>query len=362
MRKAYSALVFSYGCQIDKLLNIPGENLKGVYSAREFVEWYNGLPSASTLNPNLDCEDVVILGQGNVAIDVARMFLSPLDELRKTDISEYALDKISKSRVKRVHLVGRRGPLQAACTIAELRELTKLPNCFGIITHQEVEFLREKIKELPRPKKRMMELMLKIADSSIDNKIDFQKQWSLSFFKSPLEFLPSEENPDQLGKIRFSLNKLKDNIAYPTGETVELSTNLAFRSIGYRGVGIPGLPFDSERGLIPNKNGSVINERGLYCSGWIKRGPTGVIATTMNDGFETAKTILEDINSSRIDITSDQLGFDGLANSLKDIKVKPLNYQDWSKIDMIETQVGTAKGKSREKFVDIQEVFKLLDH
>lgn len=154
---------------MDKLLDIPGENLNGVYSAREFVEWYNGLPSASNLNPNLDSEDAVILGQGNVAIDVARMFLSPIDELRKTDISEHALEKISKSRVKRVHLIGRRGPLQAACTIAELRELTKLPNCLGTIAQTEVEFLRNKIKELPRPKKRMMELMLKISDSSLDN-------------------------------------------------------------------------------------------------------------------------------------------------------------------------------------------------
>lgn len=157
------------------------------------------------------------------------------------------------------------------------------------------------------------------------------------------------------------MNKLQDDVAVPTGDIIELSTNLAFRSIGYKGVGLPDLPFDAQRGLIPNEKGRIINERGLYCSGWIKRGPTGVIATTMNDGFETAKTILKDIDSSKIEVTPNQLGFDYLAHELKEMNIKSLNFQDWQKIDSAEVKLGESKGKSRVKFVDNQKVFTVLN-
>ncbi|SPQ20054.1 f60c93fc-b821-42c2-93ce-2ad24f685711 [Thermothielavioides terrestris] len=325
----YNAVVFSYGAAKDRHLGIPGEStLKGVYSAREFVGWYNGLPEHADLAPDLtQGDEAVIIGQGNVALDVARMLLEDVNVLRKSDIAEHAIETLSKSKVKRVHIVGRRGPMQAAFTIKEVRELMRLPS---VAFHPiDTSLVPPDLKSLPRAPRRLMEILLQGSPTRPDDSPPPTKSWSLDFLLKPTQFLPSATSPTRLAATEFARTTLSspfDPNAYAlpsdssTGDssssntTVVLPAPLAFRSIGYRSEPLPefaalGVPFDDRWGVISNdgRGGRVRHEErgadaamrvgafpGLYCAGWVKRGPTGVIASTMEDAFATADAIAED--------------------------------------------------------------------
>ncbi|KAI1948508.1 NADPH-adrenodoxin reductase [Ophidiomyces ophidiicola] len=404
LKPHYDAILFSYGASKDKLLGLPGENFCGIYSARAFVGWYNGLPEYRELHPELDRgEEAVVIGQGNVAMDVARVLLTDVDVLRKTDMAEHALEGLSRSKIKRVRVVGRRGPMQGAYTIKELRELIQLPSV-SFEPIPEILFPPPPtIKSLPRAQKRITQLL---AKGSPTNSSSTNKSWSLDFLLSPYSFHASDTQPDHLSYIKFTRNQLDPSDPFsPTARAMprlgddgkamqaDIPASVCFRSIGYKSLPLQGfddlnIPFDVSRGIIPNDGqGRVINSSsdpslspkdipthlpGLYCAGWVKRGPTGVIASTMTDAFDTAEAIVADwthhlgassgaptfLNSGEGGATG--LGWDGVRGEAEKLGLRPTSWQDWEAIDRVEMERGQAKGKIREKFGCVKEMLDVL--
>uniref|UniRef100_A0A0B7AF05 NADPH:adrenodoxin oxidoreductase, mitochondrial n=1 Tax=Arion vulgaris TaxID=1028688 RepID=A0A0B7AF05_9EUPU len=364
LRDAYSAVVLCYGASDSKTLDIPGENLPNVLSARSFVGWYNGLPQDKELPVSLDCESAVVLGHGNVAIDVARILLTPISVLEKTDISEHALEILRKSRVTKVHIVGRRGPLQVAFTIKELREMIKLSGTRTVIHSADVEGLDKIIDKLPRPRRRLTELMYKTAvtPSSADTTMWTQasKEWRLVFLRSPVRICHNSSG--SVTGVEFAVNQLQgeksENQKYDTTDLREtIDCGLVLSSIGYRSLAMDSsLPFDSIKGVIVNENSKVQGQKGLYCAGWVGKGPVGVILGTMTDAFETGRLVLHDIETGDL-IVKDKAERDRLVGHIKD---KAVTFTDWEKIDLAETTAGEKIGKPREKMTDIQAMLNLV--
>jgi adrenodoxin-NADP+ reductase len=400
----YDAILFAYGASRDRTLGIPGEDsLKGIYSARAFVGWYNGLPEYADLAPDLtQGEEAVVIGQGNVALDVARILLQDPNILKSTDITENAIDTLQKSKVKRVRVVGRRGPLQvgfdiskcislktksitqAAFTIKEVRELMKLPPvAFNPVDNH---LIPADIKTLPRPTRRIMEVLQKGSTASVSTA---PKSWSLDFCQSPTAFNPKDIPQSQLGSVSFARTRLDPDPfdlnakAKITCEVNDIPASFAFRSIGYKSEGLPdfpelGIPFDDRLGVIPNDNlGRVVNDNegwsasgtarfipGMYCAGWVKRGPTGVIASTMDDAFSTAESIRMDwqghlpfLNEGK----GSDLGWEGVKEEAEKRGCRRVSWQDWKKIDAVEKAAGQKKGKEREKFTKVGDMLAVLD-
>uniref|UniRef100_A0A8C4DU75 NADPH:adrenodoxin oxidoreductase, mitochondrial n=1 Tax=Dicentrarchus labrax TaxID=13489 RepID=A0A8C4DU75_DICLA len=365
LQQAYHAVVLSYGAEGNRSMGVPGEDLAGVYSAKDFVGWYNGLPSCQELSPDLSCETAVILGQGNVALDVARILLSPIDILKKTDITQPALEALAESHVRRVLIVGRRGPVQIACTIKELREMVNLPDTRPEMVAADFEGVKDAVKDLPRPRKRLTELMLKTAmeipgEKEQERRNNASRVWSFRFFRSPIEIMADPDNKRTAG-IRLAVNKLEGSgdgaRAVLTGEVEDVSCGLVISSIGYKSLPIdPSVPFDSSKAIVPNSMGRVQQAAGLYCSGWLKTGPTGVIATTMNNSFDTARSLVEDMDSGTLDISAAKPGSQSISGLLEKRGVKPVIFSDWEKIDSVEMSRGEAAGKPREKLLTVEEM------
>eukprot|EP00076_Gallus_gallus_P032085 XP_024997623.1 NADPH:adrenodoxin oxidoreductase, mitochondrial isoform X5 [Gallus gallus] len=371
LQQAYHAVVLSYGAEDNRVLGIPGENLSGVYSARAFVGWYNGLPENRDLKPDLSCETALILGHGNVALDIARILLSPLDFLRKTDITDCSLAALACSKVKRVWLAGRRGPLQVAFTIKELREMINLPGTQPVLNPADFTGLENAVKDAPRPRKRLTELMIKTAlekhrEKAVMAQAAVPRQWGLKFQRSPQEVLPTADGMRVRG-VRMALTRLEGSgdsaKAVPTGDMEELECGLVLSSIGYRSLPLdPAVPFDTQHSIIPNNLGRVMGVPGLYCSGWVKRGPVGVIITTMNDSFDTAQSVLEDLQEGVLDVSVSKEGFGAVGSILRSRGIRPVSFSEWEKIDAAEVARGKAAGKPREKIVDPQEMLQLIGH
>ncbi|KAJ5243421.1 uncharacterized protein N7469_001748 [Penicillium citrinum] len=403
LKPHYDAILFSYGASKDKELGIPGEqSTRSVHSARAFVGWYNGLPEHRDLDPDLTSgEDAVVIGQGNVALDVARILLSDVDALRSTDITDYALEKLSKSTIKRVRVVGRRGPLQASFTIKEVRELLQLPGVSFEPIAKDVFPPESVINGLPRAQKRLMQL---IAKGSANDPQTSSKSWSLDFLLSPESLHWSPIHPYHLTHAKFSRNELDPSDSFsPSSKVtpkylsngkpamVNLPASVFFRSVGYKSLPLPGLEdlgiqFDSQRGVIANDgfgrikslssagepqklpDGSILTHLpGLYCAGWVKRGPTGVIASTMTDAFTTADTMLQDLAShgtsgSLMHAPQDSsgLGWDGVKPEAERLGLRPTSWQDWQRIDAAERERGQQKGKVRDKFGRVEEMLQVL--
>ncbi|XP_023569672.1 NADPH:adrenodoxin oxidoreductase, mitochondrial isoform X1 [Octodon degus] len=370
LREAYHAVVLSYGAEDHRALGIPGEELPGVCSARAFVGWYNGLPENQELAPDLSCDTAVILGQGNVALDVARILLTPPEHLEKTDITEAALGVLRQSQVKTVWIVGRRGPLQAAFTIKELREMIQLPGTRPILDPADFLGLQDKIKEVPRPRRRLTELLLRTATEKpgveeVARRASASRAWGLRFFRSPQQVLSSPDGQRVAG-IRLAVTRLEGvgeaTHAVPTGETEDLPCGLVLSSVGYKSRPIdPSVPFDPKLGVIPNTEGRVVDVPGLYCSGWVKTGPTGVIATTMTDSFLTSQALLQDLKAGLLP-PGPRPGYTAIQALLSSRGVRPISFSDWEKLDAAEVSRGQGSGKPREKLVDSQEMWRLLGH
>jgi adrenodoxin-NADP+ reductase len=376
-------------------------------SARAFVGWYNGLPEYENLNPDLQSGDTaVVIGQGNVALDVARILLAPLDVLRKTDISEQAIEALSKSRVTDVKVIGRRGPLQAPYTIKELRELLHLPGVgFAAPPEGWEDLIRVNRKQLPRQLKRIAELLEKGSKTPMEQA---QKAWQLGFLRSPVEFLSSDsKNMNAVGFERTeyvaepgsvipkddgpplsgppaALNAIRELKVRSTGSKAKVGASLAFRSVGYQSEPLAGfedlgIPFDQKLGIIPNDmHGRILAPNrgpiaglsaahvpGMYCAGWVKRGPTGVIASTMDDAFHSADIIMKDWEDKvRFNESGDEKSRGGWEIVKKEVQkrgIRSVSWADWEKIDAVERNRGQEKGKVREKVRSIDEMLKILD-
>ncbi|BDD60792.1 NADPH-adrenodoxin reductase [Monascus purpureus] len=405
----YDVILFTYGASKDKVLGIPGETVsRGIYSAREFVGWYNGLPEHRDLAPDLTAgEEAVVIGQGNVALDVARILLTDVDALRKTDITDYAIETLARSKVKRVRVIGRRGPLQAAFTIKEVRELLQLPSVSFDSIPPELFPPESVISSLPRAQKRLIQLL---AKGSTNDPGAATKSWSLDFLLSPTSLHCNTTDPQRLSYVKFSRNELDPSDPFkhtstimpkylPNGEQeqVDIPANILFRSVGYKSLPLPGMEdlgiqFDSRRGVIPNDgfgrvtgpagtgsgsklpDGSLLSYLpGLYCAGWVKRGPTGVIASTMTDAFTTADTIAADLANYKAQGAdhaspsllnapgqSSGLGWEGVRPEAERRGLHPTDWRDWALIDAAERERGKQKGKLREKFGSVEEMLGAL--
>ncbi|XP_028264435.1 NADPH:adrenodoxin oxidoreductase, mitochondrial [Parambassis ranga] len=368
LRQAYHAVVLSYGAEGNRNIAVPGEDLTGVYSAKDFVGWYNGLPSCEQLTPDLSGETAVVLGQGNVALDVARILLSPIDILKKTDITQPALEALAASRVRRVLIVGRRGPMQVACTIKELREMVNLPGTRPEMAAADFEGVTEALQDLPRPRKRLTELMMKTAletpgEKEQERRSKASRVWGFRFFRSPVEILADSEGGRTAG-VRLAVTRLEGSgegaQALLTGEVEDVSCGLIISSIGYKSLPIdPSVPFDTRKAIVPNTMGRVQQAAGLYCSGWLKTGPTGVIATTMNNSFDTARSLVEDLDSGTLDVSAAKPGSRSVSALLDKRGVKAVGFSDWEKIDCEEMKRGEAVGKPREKLLTVEEMLQV---
>ncbi|XP_066876906.1 NADPH:adrenodoxin oxidoreductase, mitochondrial isoform X8 [Kogia breviceps] len=332
LRDAYHAVVLSYGAEDNQALEIPGEELPGVFSARAFVGWYNGLPENRALAPDLSCDTAVVVGQGNVALDVARILLTPPEHLE------------------------------------ELREMIQLPGTRPILDPADFLGLQDRIKEVPRPRKRLMELLLRAATeepevAEVARRASASRAWGLRFFRSPQQVLPSPDGRRVAG-IRLAVTRLEGvgeaTRAVPTGDVEDLPCGLVLSSIGYKSRPIdPSVPFDPKLGVIPNVEGRVVDVPGLYCSGWVKRGPTGVITTTMTDSFVTGQILLQDLKAGLLP-SGPRPGYAAVKALLGSRGVWPVSFSDWEKLDAEEVSQGQGAGKPREKLLDPQEMLRLL--
>ncbi|XP_063983409.1 NADPH:adrenodoxin oxidoreductase, mitochondrial [Diachasmimorpha longicaudata] len=354
LKRNYHAVLLTYGAEQDRVLGIPGEDLSNVISGREFVGWYNGLPANKNLNINLDVEEAVVLGQGNVAVDIARILLTPIDELKKTDITSHALEQLSCSRIRRVRMVGRRGPLQVAFTIAELREMTKLKSCCTIWRPEDFARVSDVVPSLVRPRKRLTELMLKNL-SEQEGQPSGLKQFAPIFLRGPREIVGSTS----VEHIKLSVNRLEgedvlNQRAVATEEVEDIPCGLVLRSIGYKSVPIdPSVPFDSERGRIDNSSGKIGDC--LYAAGWVATGPVGVILSTMTNAFNVGGLIFEELEAREV-----KPGAEEVVRILRSKGIRHVSYEEWEKIDKVEQERGKLKGKPREKIVDVDEMLEFI--
>src|SRR5437870_5486289 len=304
LREMYHQIVYTTGAQTDQHLGIPGEDLHGSWPATDFVAWYNGHPDFCDYQFDFSHERVAVVGVGNVAVDVARILCRAPEELATTDIADYALEALRHSRIKEVHMIGRRGPAQAVFTNPELKELGELAGADVRVRPEEVALDDLSRVAVEKSQDRATYKKLELLQSYVAQKATTKpRQLIIRFLVSPVELLGNADG--QVAAVRLVKNVLYATEAgtlrpSPTDQFETLPVGLVFRSVGYRGVPLPGVPFDERWGVILNQQGRVLHAEtlqprvGEYTAGWIKRGPTGVIGTNKPDAIETAQCMVED--------------------------------------------------------------------
>jgi ferredoxin/flavodoxin---NADP+ reductase len=335
LTRLYDAVVYAVGAQTDRRLGIPGEDLSGSWPATEFVAWYNGHPDYQDIHFDLDVERAVVIGVGNVALDVARMLALTPEELAPTDTTEQAIAAISGSTIREIVVVGRRGPAQAAFTTPELIELGDLAGADVIVDPADLEGA----VATDTNSERNIDVLREYAARTPEGK---PKRLVLKFLWSPVA-IHGDEHVEGIDLVRNVLDA--DNRAVATDVHETLSCGIVFRSVGYRGVALPEVPFDEKTAVIPNDGGRVA--QGVYCAGWIKRGPTGVIGTNKKDATETVELLLEDAvaghlprceaTAADVDAVLDERG------------VRRVLYSGWQAIDEHERAAGDKLGRPRVK-------------
>ena len=357
--RMYDAVVYAVGSQADRRLGIPGEDLPGSWAATELVAWYNGHPDFQELAFDLSGERAVVVGNGNVALDVARMLALTREELAPTDTTDAAIEAIVGSGLREIHLLGRRGPVQAAWTSTELQEMGELAGA-GIhvdpaeleldpaseaelaassnIVRRNFEILRDFAERPPVAQPRSIRLRFRVSPVAIlgDERVE------------AVEIVQNRLEPDGKGSVR----------AVATDEREIIPCELVFRSVGYRGVALPGVPFDEATGTTPNAAGRVLDESGaplpgLYVAGWIKRGPTGVIGTNKKDAVETVDLLLEDARAGVLERPEQESSLEEL---LVERGIEAVMYPGWSAIDTLERARGDEQGRPRVKLATWDEL------
>ena len=358
----YDQVVLTTGCASDKRMGIPEEDASGSYAATDFVAWYNGHPDYRDLQFALDHERVAVVGVGNVAMDVTRILLKDRDQLATSDIENNALAALRQSRVREVVLLGRRGPAQAAFSNKEIREIGELDDVAIDIDSALLENVA--VEGLDKDARKNIEYFRELAAAPVSNKA---KRVTLRFLTSPIAIVSSQ---GKVAGLKIERNRLHgqgpDAKASGTGEFETLAVGAVFRSIGYRGVPIPGLPFDDKTGLLPNREGRVLTAVGgevlprVYCAGWIKRGPSGLVGSNKPDAAATVAQMLADLDRTPLQANRDVANAD-VADLLQAKNVRAIGYDDWRRLDELELERGKAKGKVREKFSDLRQIFAALD-
>jgi len=362
MKKFYDAIIIATGAETDRKMGIEGEDLLGSYASTQFVGWYNGHPDFQDLTFDFSSEVAVVIGQGNVAMDVCRILLKTVDELKTTDITQNALETLATSKIKEVHCFGRRGPVQAAFTPIEIREFTELADCYTVISPKHFELNDASKKELEDPanavRKKNFEILTELSKMSPDGK---KKKFVMHFCNSPVEILGKGRVQQVVFEKNHLIGEPNQQKVRGSGVTNTFNCGLVFRSIGYLGVPIKGLPFHSSSGTITNQRGRITDSEqiytGLYVSGWIKRGATGIIGTNKMDSDETVHNLFEDLENMN---ACPEPSTEALLAFLKSKEVRPVSFADWKKIDAAELERGKALGKSREKFVRVSGMLSAL--
>jgi ferredoxin--NADP+ reductase len=352
LTQLYDAVIYAFGAQSDRRLGIPGEELPGSWSATELVAWYNGHPDFQELEFDLNVERAVVIGNGNVALDVARMLALTPEELAPTDTTDPAIEAIGASTISDIVVVGRRGPAQASWTTQELKELGELAGADVVVDRAELilDPASEASLEQDTNSKRNMEVLRDFAAREPTGKPVTVR---LRFLASPVAI----QGNGRVESIDLVRNRLEEQdgrlVAVPTDEHETLDCGLVFRSVGYRGVGLPELPFEERRGTIRNELGRVVNADGRhvaqsYCAGWIKRGPTGIIGTNKKDATETVAQLLEDVRSGRV-AHREEATPDAVEALLAERDIRAVMYQGWTSIDELERAAGEKLGRPRVK-------------
>ncbi|HUS93708.1 MAG TPA: FAD-dependent oxidoreductase [Patescibacteria group bacterium] len=367
LRNHYHQIVYTTGAQTDRSLNIPGIDLIGSHAATTFVAWYNGHPDFRELEFDFSQESAVVIGIGNVAVDVARILCRTTDELAKTDIADYALDALANSNIREVHMLGRRGPAQGKFTHLELKELGELEDAEPYVLPEEAkldDLSASTLANASRGTARNVEL---IEQFSLPKQSDKSKKLYIRFLVSPTELVGDETG--QVRALRLGHNELYATEAGTlrprlTDRFEVIPAGLIFRSIGYRGVPVPGVPFDNNWGVILNEKGRVIDPEtksprvGEYTAGWIKRGPTGVIGTNKPDAVETVNLMLDDLNSDSV-LEPSFPGPDAVKKLIMVRQPQFFSYDDWRRVDESEISRGEALGRPRLKYTRIDEMILL---
>jgi ferredoxin/flavodoxin---NADP+ reductase len=348
----YHAVVYAIGTPDDRRLGIPGEDRPGSHPATRFVAWYNGHPDAHEDAFDLATDRAVVVGNGNVAVDVARMLVLDPDELAVTDTADHALDAFGGAGVREVVLLGRRGPAQAAFTTPELRELGELRRADVVVDPADLEGIDE--EGLDTGTRRNLEVLRGYAARA--PREDASHRIVLRFLRSPVAVLGEGEDGRVTG-LRVAVNRLEDGRAVATGEEEELACGLVLRAVGYRGRPVAGVPFDERAGRIPNDEGRVLGEGGAvlpgeYVVGWCKRGPTGVIGTNKKDAAQTVARIKEDAEAGRLAEPAEPAEEAWLAGRAPDA----VTWSGWQAIDAAERAAGEPAGRPRVKLVRLADL------
>jgi ferredoxin--NADP+ reductase len=353
----YHVLLYAVGTAMDNRLGVQGEDRPGSVAATEFVAWYNGHPDFADHDFDLNCSRAVVIGNGNVAIDVARMLVLDPDELHPTDTADHAITGFSGANVQDVIILGRRGPAQASFTNPELRELGELARA-DVIVHPE-DLVDAVSDGLSPTQERNLEILRDYSQREPTGKTH---RIELRFFRSPVELVG--DDPDGAVKgLRVVRNELVGGRAVATDVQEVIECGLVVRSIGYRGRPLPGVPFDDKRGLIANDGGRVTGSggdvlAGEYAVGWIKRGPSGVIGTNKKDATDTTTKIVQDAEAGALNTPTD----DSDAEAWLRQRVPSLvTWADWQKIDAHETAAGEAQGRPRVKLVRVPEMLAIAE-
>lgn len=369
LRAHYHQVFYATGAQTDRRMGIPGEDLKGSHPATEFVAWYNGHLDYRDREFDLSVERVAIVGVGNVAIDVARILCRTPEELATTDIADHALAALRRSRIREVYLLGRRGPAQAAFTNPEIAELGELAGA-DIVVHPDEAKLDDlthaALEQTPdRATAKKIEILQSYAERQPSGK---PRILIVRFLVSPVEL-----RGDDAGKvvaIRLVRNEL---YATPAGtlqpraidQYEDLPVGLVFRSVGYHGTPLPGVPFNDSWGVILNENGRVLDPEthqprlGEYTGGWIKRGPSGVMGTNKPDALETVECMMEDLEAGRT-LAPEAEDAEAAEQTIRQRQPLYFSYEDWRKLNELEVARGQAVGRPRVKFTRIDDMLAAL--
>ena len=348
LRKMYDAVVLAVGAAHDRRLGIPGEDKAGVVGSASFVNWYNAHPDFVDRTPDLDTSSVVIIGAGNVAIDVARVLVKTPAEMAATDLPDYAAGPIHGAPISDVYMVARRGPVEAKFTNVELREMGHLEQCVPQVAAADLpdEVTGEMSPRDRRVREKNLETLRAFAEREADEK---PKRVHFVFFASPVEILGGEH----VEAVRFERTRVENGRAVGTGEHYEIPCGLVVAAVGYLSLPVDGAPFDHKQGVVVNEEGRV--GPGLYAVGWIKRGPTGVIGTNKPDGRDAAQQIIDDLGAG-----GGKPGREGLEALLRARERRWVDLEDWQRIEAAEI-AAAAEGAPRRKLYRHEDFLAVLD-
>jgi ferredoxin--NADP+ reductase len=357
LRAHYNAIIYAVGTPVDRALGIPGEDLGRSYAATDFVGWYNGHPDFRDHEFDLSGERAIVIGAGNVALDVARMLMLTRRELASTDVADHALEVLAASRIREVLVIGRRGPAQAAFTNPELLELGELSDADVLVDPAELAMAGSSDTDDDITARRNVEILEEYA---LRERAGKPRSIALRFLLSPV----SLEGTGAVESVTLTRNELYSEPdgslrARATDERISIATHAVFRAVGYRGTPLPDVPFDERRGVIANAGGRVVEPDGVrhgeYVVGWAKRGPSGVIGTNKKDANDTVDRLLEDLGGGRL-LTPDPIGDAALTAYIHARQPATIDYDGWLRIDQHERTLGEASGRPRIKLTRVQEM------